>query len=157
MTTLSAAKILTHGSPALAPSSRLWNDPGMGEVTVNRRCILISLIPACAREGSASIPMGGARWAGSVNLDIGVYSWTGQLKLLTTNGNDFKPSWSRDGSMLTFFRAYRYGTGFGEWRSSICVINADGTGFRELTGHDIANFNPTWTRDGTDRIIFNRL
>ncbi len=37
------------------------------------------------------------------------------------------------------------------------MINADGTGFRELTTAEYPNFNPTWTRDGSNRIIFNRL
>jgi len=58
--------------------------------------------------------------------------------------------------MLTFFRALRYGSSFADWKSKLCVIRADGTGFRELTTGDHADFNPTWTRDGTNQIIFNR-
>ena len=98
----------------------------------------------------------GERWAVSANLNIVVYSPDGAIQRLTTDGNDFKPSWSPDGSMLTFFRATQYGASFKNWRSKICVINADGTGFRELTTADCPNFNPTWTRDGTNRIVFNR-
>ncbi len=96
------------------------------------------------------------RWASSSNLNITIHAAAGDVKL-TTSRNDFKPSWSPDGSMLTFFRAEKYGAGFKDWRSKICVINADGSGFRELTTTDYPNFNPTWTRDGTNRIVFNRF
>jgi hypothetical protein len=72
---------------------------------------------------------------------------------------DHKPVWSKTGDMITFFRA----TGgsdrgdFNLYKTHICVINADGTGFRELTDATHANLNPTWTRDGSNRIIFNRI
>ena len=97
------------------------------------------------------------RWASSTYLNITIHSAAEPDRALTHSGNDFKPSWSPDGSRLTFFRAERYGSDFKDWRSKICVINADGTGFRELTTTDYPNFNPTWTRDKTNRIIFNRL
>jgi hypothetical protein len=97
------------------------------------------------------------RWASSTDLNITIHSAAGPDKKLTNSYNDFKPSWSPDGSMLTFFRAKQYGADFKDWRSMICVINADGTGFRELTPADLPNFNPTWTRDGSNRIIFNRF
>ncbi len=98
----------------------------------------------------------GERWATSTDLNIVIHSLTEGPQRLTTSGNDFKPSWSPDGSMLTFFRATQYGADFKDWRSKICVINADGTGLRELTTAEYPNFNPTWTRDGTNRIVFNR-
>ncbi|MBI5960463.1 MAG: PD40 domain-containing protein [Chloroflexi bacterium] len=97
------------------------------------------------------------RWAASTDLNITIYSTSEPAQRLTYSHNDFKPSWSPDGSMLTFFRATRYGADFKDWRSMICVINADGTGFRELTSAEYPNFNPTWTRDGSNRIIFNRF
>lgn len=97
------------------------------------------------------------RWASSTDLNITLHSATGSGPQLTRSYNDFKPSWSPDGTMLTFFRAKKYGADFKDWRSMICVINADGTGFRELTSAEYPNFNPTWTRDGSNRIIFNRF
>ncbi len=36
------------------------------------------------------------------------------------------------------------------------MINTDGTGLRMLTIGDYPDFNPTWTRDGTNMIIFTR-
>jgi Tol biopolymer transport system component len=95
-------------------------------------------------------------WASSENLNITINSGSGPPRFLTRSGKDFKPTWSKDGSMLTFFRTYRYGWDFKDWRTTICVINADGTGFRELTSGDYPDFNPTWTRDGSNLIIFNR-
>jgi Tol biopolymer transport system component len=71
-----------------------------------------------------------------------------------------KPSWSQSGSMLTFFRVRETGPHlleFSRWKTALCVIRADGTGFRELTSGAHADFNPTWTRDGTRRILFNRF
>ncbi len=42
------------------------------------------------------------------------------------------------------------------WLSAICIINVDGTGFHQLTDATVANFNPTWTRDGLNTPIWNR-
>jgi Tol biopolymer transport system component len=97
------------------------------------------------------------RWTSSKDRNIVIHSATEPDRQLTNSRNDFKPSWSPDGSMLTFFRAERYGSDFKDWRSIIGVINADGTGFRELTSAEYPNFNPTWTRDGSNRILFNRF
>jgi len=115
--------------------------------------------PKAPSSSAASAPAAATdeRWAASANMNIAIYSGSQPVKLLTSSGKDYKPSWSPDGSMLTFFRAYRYGADFKDWRSSICMINADGTGFRELTSAEHPNFNPTWTRDGSQRILFNRF
>lgn len=109
------------------------------------------------RPATLDAAVTGERWACSTDLNITIHSPTEPPLKLTTSRNDFKPSWSPDGSMLTFFRAEKYGSEFKDWRSMICVINADGTGFRELTSAEYPNFNPTWTRDGSNRIVFNRF
>ncbi len=81
------------------------------------------------------------------------------VKFITEGHRDHKPVWSKQGDMITFFRA----TGhtdfkpFNEYRTHICVIESDGTGFKKLTDADNSNVNPTWTRDGSNKIIFNRL
>jgi Tol biopolymer transport system component len=43
------------------------------------------------------------------------------------------------------------------WKTKISVVNADGTDLRELTDGQYADVNQTWTRDGTNQIIFNRF
>jgi Tol biopolymer transport system component len=136
-------------------------------------CVAILLILPCC-SGSQKVigdpPIRGApvnylpegtrvtneRWTCSDNLRIAVNGYGQEKSVLTSGGNDFKPSWSRTGSRLTFFRALRYGSSFADWKSKLCVIRADGTGFRELTTGNYADFNPTWTRDGSNQIIFNR-
>jgi Tol biopolymer transport system component len=75
---------------------------------------------------------------------------------LTTGHWDFKPSWSRSGDKLVFFRRYKNDPVTVNWLSAICIINVDGTGFHQLTDATVANFNPTWTRDGLNTPIWNR-
>ncbi len=70
-----------------------------------------------------------------------------------TTGPDNKPSWSKTGDRLVFFRAVKEAS---PWRTSICVIKTDGTGFNQLTDGTYSDMNPTWTRDGLNLVIFNR-
>ncbi len=69
---------------------------------------------------------------------------------------DFKPSWSKTGDMLVFFRRVKNDPVVTNWKTVLCVINVDGTGFHKLTDATHTNFNPTWTRDGTNMPIWNR-
>jgi len=97
------------------------------------------------------------RWASSENLEITINSSDGERIVLTSNHQDWKPSWSPDGSQLTFFRLFNgYNQSTDNWKTSIGVINSDGSGLRFLTSGDYPDFNPTWTRDGTNMIIFMR-
>jgi Tol biopolymer transport system component len=81
----------------------------------------------------------------------------GSPAVLTRGNRDFKPISSSDGKVLVFFRVQTYGDGsFETWRTAICVVNLDGTGFRQLTSGRFADYNPTFLRDGTNRIAFNR-
>ncbi|MFC1584538.1 hypothetical protein ACFL5V_03210 [Fibrobacterota bacterium] len=76
--------------------------------------------------------------------------------------NDYKPVTSPDGSKIAFFRVIN---GMDDqapedvslWKSKICVMNSDGTGFRELTGGEYFDTNPHWTRDGSNRITWSRI
>ena len=69
-------------------------------------------------------------------------------KPLTTGHWDFKPSWSKTGDKLVFFRRVQNHPQVGMWKTAICIINADGTGFHQITDATQTNFNQTWTRDG---------
>jgi len=75
---------------------------------------------------------------------------------LTTGHWDFKPSWSKTGDMLVFFRRVKNDPDVSKWKTVICIINADGTGFHQLTDGSHTNFNQTWTRDGSNTPIWNR-
>jgi hypothetical protein len=96
------------------------------------------------------------QWASSENLELAISSTTGETTYLTRGSPDYKPSWSPDGSGLTFFRRLEYEAGFGISRTNIGVVNADGSGLRLLTSGEHADFNPTWTRDGTNMVLFTR-
>ncbi len=74
-------------------------------------------------------------------------------KPLTTGHGDNKPSWSKTGDRLVFFRGVKEAD---PWRTSICVVKIDGTGFNKLTDGTYSDMNPTWTRDGSNLVIFNR-
>jgi hypothetical protein len=85
------------------------------------------------------------KWVSSENLQIVINSQGHQQTILTTGFRDYKPSWSKEGDRITFFRLIMDGPTFDLWKTKLCVINADGT-----------DFNQTWTRDGSHLIIFNR-
>ena len=69
---------------------------------------------------------------------------------------DFKPSWSKTGDMLVFFRRVKNDPVVEKWKTAVCIIKTDGTGFHQLTDGTHTDFNPTWTRDGTNTPIWNR-
>ncbi len=112
--------------------------------------------PVLARAGAA-VPAAGPRISYFCNGEIHVNEvGKPEGKPLTTGHMDFKPSWSRTGDKLVFFRRYKDDPVTVNWLSAICIINVDGTGFHELTDATVANFNPTWTRDGQNTPIWNR-
>lgn len=85
---------------------------------------------------------------------------TSEITYLTdTKLWNFKPNFSPDGSKLTFFRRYAVnGPCCETWRSSVCVMNADGTSLHEIIeGEPSFNTEPYWSRDGSNRISFNRM
>ncbi|MFN2525310.1 MAG: TolB family protein [Actinomycetota bacterium] len=72
------------------------------------------------------------------------------LQRLTTGIDvDFSPAWSPDGRRIVFARQFPGGV-----VADICVINADGSGFANLTNspQDIDN-SPAWSPDG-NKIVF---
>ncbi len=69
---------------------------------------------------------------------------------------DFKPSWSKTGDMLVFFRRLKDDPDVTKWKTTISIINIDGTGFHQLSDGTHTDFNPTWTRDGKNTPIWNR-
>ena len=54
-------------------------------------------------------------------------------KPITTGHWDFKPSWSQTGDKLVFFRRVRNHPQVNMWKTAICIENADGTGFHQIT------------------------
>ena len=92
-----------------------------------------------------------------VNGEIHVNMYgTPEGKPLTSGHQDFKPSWSKTGDMLVFFRRLKNDRVVTNWKTAICIINVDGTDFHRLTDGTHTDFNQTWTRDGTNTPIWNR-
>lgn len=79
-----------------------------------------------------------------------------ETKPITTGHWDFKPSWSRTDDRLVFFRRLKNDPNVNNWITALCIINADGTGFQQLTDGTHTDFNPTWTRDGSNTPVWNR-
>ena len=93
-----------------------------------------------------------------------------QLYLVNADGTDLtqltimekgacQPSWSPDGSQLVFIspclgRADFFETIYNE--SSLYIINADGSGLKQLTPSPGSDFEPAWSPDGT-RIAFTSV
>ncbi len=98
-------------------------------------------------------------WVSSQNYDQLIIVDKDKNELILTQGTtDIKPVWSKDGSKIAFvrhFAGYLYDPE--QWDTKICVINEDGTGLQELTDGSTKDFNPTWTRDGSNKLVFNRL
>src|SRR5207249_7560561 len=59
------------------------------------------------------------------------------------------PTWSPDGTRI----AYRHQSG-DDQTTEIFVMNADGSGQRNLTRNDVADWGPDWSPDGSS-IAFN--
>jgi len=124
-----------------------------------RLCLILLLVSAgCLHAGTARKGAGtGFTCSYYFNGEIHVNELgTPEGKPLTSGHNDFKPSWSKTGDMLVFFRRLKNDPVVTNWKTAICVIKTDGTGFHMLTDGTHTDFNQTWTRDGRNRPIWNR-
>lgn len=99
-------------------------------------------------------------WVATVDHRVAVSdSENSEIEYLTESDLDeYKPAYSPDGSKIVFFRALEYGDGHVvHWKSQVFVMNADGSDVRQLTSGEFMDFNPMWTRDGSNRITFTRF
>ncbi len=133
-------------------------------ILITIACLIVPQLTRAQDQDDALLFARSHRWASSTRQDIpNILRITihdgDRNTFITDDHRDHKPIWSREGDMITFFRA----TGdtddkpFHEYRTYICVVNSDGSGFKELTDATNPNVNPTWTRDGSNKIIFTRL
>ncbi|MCA9178091.1 MAG: PD40 domain-containing protein [Planctomycetales bacterium] len=107
--------------------------------------------------GSSSAGSNGYRGSYYVNGEIHVNTYGApEGKPLTSGHWDFKPSWSKTGDMLVFFRRVKNDADVSKWKTAICVINVDGSGFHQLTDGTHTDFNQTWSRDGKNTPVWNR-
>ena len=109
------------------------------------------------KTGKTEVNNTGYRGSYFMNGEIHVNTYgTPEGKPLTSGHQDFKPSWSKTGDMLVFFRRLKNDPVVTNWKTAIHIINVDGTGLHRLTDGTHTDFNQTWTRDGTNTPIWNR-
>lgn len=125
-------------------------------------CITAALLAASStvsadESGQGLVKSTGYRGSYFKNGEIHVDEYgTPEGKALTSGHQDFKPSWSKTGNMLVFFRRLKDDPVVTNWKTQIHIINVDGTGLHPLTDGTHTDFNQTWTRDGTNTPIWNR-
>ena len=123
--------------------------------TLIARAVAVALVTASnalAGEGDPAY-----RGAYFVDGEIHVNTYgSPEGKALTSGHQDFKPSWSKTGDRLVFFRRVKNDPVVTNWKTAIHVINVDGTGLHALSDGTHTDFNQTWTRDGTNTPIWNR-
>lgn len=118
--------------------------------------VCFTAAPVWAKD-PAPVTKTNLRGSYAVNGEIHVNTFgTPEGKPLTTGHQDMKPSWSKTGGMLVFFRVTKFAREIPNWKTAICLVNVDGSGFQQLTDGKHTDFNPTWTRDGSNLPIFNR-
>ncbi len=123
-------------------------------------CGLVLVVAGCA-VGAAGQPRLAYRCAYYMNgrIYVNVLGTPEEKPLIVPpvkGQEDFKPSWSKTGDMLVFFRRVKNDPVVVKWKTAVCIIKTDGTGFHQLTDGTHTDFNPTWTRDGTNTPIWNR-
>ncbi len=110
---------------------------------------------ATARESTGPIAFASSRYGGlNTNWHILTMEANGSHVMALTDSDDVdaKPSWSPDGTEVLFTRSAANGN-----QSFIYVINADGTGERQLTDDGISwtSGGSDWSPDGS-KIVFVR-
>ena len=121
------------------------------------RIILLFALPTLAKFGLVAAGNKSHKFAyykdGEIHVNV---LGTPENKPLTTGHWDFKPSWSKTGDKLVFFRRLVNAKEVHNWKTAICIINSDGSGFHQITDGTHTDFNQTWTRDGKNTPIWNR-
>ena len=136
----------------------LWNlQLDLGQIKSARPRVAALLAKHGGKSGKEDVKGTGYRGSYFKNGEIHVNEYgTPEGKPLTSGHQDFKPSWSKTGDMLVFFRRLKDDPEVTNWKTQIHIINVDGTGLHPLTDGTHTDFNQTWTRDGTNTPIWNR-
>ena len=108
--------------------------------------------------GSGQIAFASTR-SGSSQIYLVNVDGTNEMQLTEIEAGACQPSWSPDGQQLVFIspcggRGEFYETIYNE--SSLYLINADGTGLKQLTLSPGSDFEPAWSPDGA-RIAFTSV
>jgi Tol biopolymer transport system component len=132
---------------------------GAGVVALAIAVLTIGALLQAFGHVSSRLPAGPARNGRIAFISPGLGGPDDRLYTVLPDGRDLRqlsevhaeyPSWSPDGSMVAFddgsIVAYR------DWSNAqghIHIVNADGSGLRQVTAGQGAEFTPTWSPDGS--------
>jgi serine/threonine protein kinase len=147
LTALSTATANNVSAQTLQPTRAVTPTPDSTAVPV-----------ATSMGGSSQIAFASTR-SGSSQIYLVNIDGTNEQQITNIEAGACQPSWSPDGHQLVFIspcggRGEFYETIYNE--SSLFVINADGSGLRQLTQVPGSDFEPAWSPDGT-RIAFTSV
>ena len=116
--------------------------------------LAVSLSAIAGGPDSAASEAHRASYSKDYKIHVGVLGVTDGEPL--TQGDDFKPVWSKTGGKILFFHRVVNDPEVGNWKTAVCIMNVDGSGLEQITSGEFTDFNHTWTRDGSNTPIWNR-
>jgi Tol biopolymer transport system component len=137
-----------------------------------KKLILVAFVLSCAAgvsSGSSSRSRNTYRLAYAVDwqrIAIGTFVNDRLVneRMITSPQNpnsdgagDLKPSWSKDGKYITFMRTMKGNADGGPGQVWTAMLDVRTFKVSPVTKGDIQEYHPSWYRDGSRRVITNRL
>jgi Tol biopolymer transport system component len=116
--------------------------------------------PCFSPDGKSVVYAAGTPGVRADHIFVRRLDGTGIKQLTTEDANDSSPEFSPDGSHIAFARdkTYNWGGLAANWGGDevLCMINADGSGLRQITNDDQIANNPHFSADGRTILFTGR-